>query len=76
MLSLYRKVSLQGREYWYSSLSMDIGSAPARPDPTHRHLQRTEAQERIASYPGPSQKKGEGLVYTVCACTKCFSTPP
>ena len=24
----------------------------------------------LASYPGPSQKKGEGLVYTVCACAK------
>ena len=30
----------------------------------------------LASYPGPSQKKGEGLVYTVCACAKCFRTPP
>ena len=26
--------------------------------------------EFLASYPGPSQKKGEGLVYTVCACAK------
>ena len=26
----------------------------------------------LASYPGPSQKKGEGLVYTVCACTRNY----
>ena len=24
----------------------------------------------------PSQKKGEGLVYTVCTCAKCFRTTP
>ena len=33
-------------------------------------------EQGVASYPGPSQKKGEGLVYTVCACAKCFRTPP
>ena len=36
----------------------------------HMMLFPVRAYHWIASYPGPSQKKGEGLVHTVCACAK------
>ena len=48
-----------------------IPSISSLSENTHTHYTGiVPALFHIASYPGPSQKKGEGLVYTVCACAK------
>ena len=69
------------RKEFHESLALSNAASPQ-----HHLLQvltlhrqeHTRSTHTLASYPCPSQKKGEGLVYiyTVCACAKRFRIPP